>query len=65
MSCNIWNAGHYLDITAKKAIDNTMKESRNARKVSHLDFIPESMAKPEPEAKQVIYHLAWKSPELR
>lgn len=63
MSCNIWNSGHYIDITAKKAMDNVMKETR--RKMKHLDFIPESKGKPDHETKQTVYRLAWKSPELR
>ena len=65
MSYNIWNYGHYLDLTAKKAIDNVMKETRHVREVKHLDFIPESKEKPEHKAKQTVYRLAWKSPELR
>ena len=66
MSCNIWNSGHYLDSTAKKALDNVMKETRHIRaEVKHLGFIPESKGKPERETKQTIYRLAWKSPELR
>lgn len=31
----------------------------------HLEVIPESKEKPEHKAKQTVYRLAWKSPELR
>ena len=65
MSCSIWNSGHYLDLTAKKALDNAMRETRHVREVKHLDFIRESKGKPERETKQAVYRLAWKSPELR
>lgn len=64
MTCNIWNAKHYMDLTAKKAMDNVMKESHR-RKGQHLDFIPKAMTKPEPESKQTVYRLAWVAPELR
>lgn len=65
MSCTIWNSKHYLDFTAKKAMDNVMKETRHVREAKHLEVIPESKGKPNHETKQTVYRLAWKSPELR
>lgn len=65
MSNCIYNSKRYMDLTAKYAMDNVMRESRKAKvqaKPQHFDFIPDNH---EAESKPVVYKLAWVAPELR